>query len=383
MDNYLKKKIISLIESKYEGEYWDFKEKYYTNKANMVHDIICMANNRADKDAYIILGIEDKEFKIVGIENDINRKNQQQIIDVLKSKKFSGGIRPVIEMKTLKFDGHEIDIIIIKNTNDTPYYLIEDYKEQNRTVRAQYIYTRVGDTNTDIDKGADINHVEYLWKKRFLLNKPPLEQIKNRLKNKEEWVEKEYTYYNMFNPEYRIEKEYDDEDLHPEFYSYAMYNQSTTYGILKIKCYETELEAFQFVVLDGGRYVTTVPDWEFIRFGEYKPDFDYCFKYFIKDNIKYKLHEFLLEDDNSEAVFACKRFREVILIFENRNEKDRFVNYIHINECKFKKLIEEHNCRYEWLECENDLVKKENIKRLKTGEVLNKMLVDFREENKL
>ena len=31
----------------------------------------------------------------------------------------------------------------------------------------EQLYTRIGDTNTDIDKSADINHIEYLWKKRF------------------------------------------------------------------------------------------------------------------------------------------------------------------------------------------------------------------------
>lgn len=39
----------------------------------------------------------------------------------------------------------------------TPYYLVEDFRDREKVVKAQYIYTRVGDSNTDINKGADIN----------------------------------------------------------------------------------------------------------------------------------------------------------------------------------------------------------------------------------
>ncbi len=64
----------------------------------------------------------------------------------LKSKKFAGGVRPKIEMRTLEIQNHEIDVLIINNTRDTPYYLIENFQDKerkDRVVRANYIYTRV------------------------------------------------------------------------------------------------------------------------------------------------------------------------------------------------------------------------------------------------
>src|SRR5690606_33073730 len=131
---------------------------------------------------------------------DENRKSQQNIIDFLKSKKFSGGIRPTIELVTLTIDGKQIDVLIVKNSTDTPYFIAEDYNDGKRRVRANYIYTRIGDTNTDIDKSADINHIEYLWRKRFLLNRPPLEQIKQKLQFKNEWRREEDIFYNIYNP---------------------------------------------------------------------------------------------------------------------------------------------------------------------------------------
>lgn len=77
----LEKKILELIDSRREDDFWDFKEKFHSNTADLLHDIICMANNRVDRDAYIIFGIADKTFEVVGVEDNENRRNQQQMID--------------------------------------------------------------------------------------------------------------------------------------------------------------------------------------------------------------------------------------------------------------------------------------------------------------
>lgn len=39
--------------------------------------------------------------------------------------------------------------------------------ETFKGIMSNYIYTRIGDTNTPKDRSADINHIEYLWKKDF------------------------------------------------------------------------------------------------------------------------------------------------------------------------------------------------------------------------
>lgn len=260
-----------LIASKREGDYWDFKEKYHSNKANLLHDVICMANNRVDRDSYIVFGVSD-DYEIKGLEGDENRKSQQNVTDFLKTKKFSGGIRPAVELKTLLIQDIQIDVLIVKNSTDTPFFLTEDFSDQGRIVRANYIYTRVGDSNTDINRSADINHVEYLWKKRFLINRPPLEQIKNKLRIKSEWKREEGFFYNIFNPEFTANLEKDEENSNPEFYSYVMTNHSMSYGILDIKCFGTKMFGHQYAILDSGRYVTTVPEWGFISFEKFKDD---------------------------------------------------------------------------------------------------------------
>lgn len=366
-----------LIASKREGDYWDFKEKYHKNKADLLHDIICLANNRADRDAYIIFGVSDN-YGIVGIENDENRKNQQGLIDFLKSKKFSGGIRPTIELKIFLFENKQIDVLIIKNSTDTPYFLVEDYPDQKRRVRANHIYTRVGDTNTDIDKSADINHIEYLWKKRFLLNRSPLEQIKQRLRIKSEWIRNEREFYNVYNPEFTITLEFDDERGKPEFYSYLMMNQSTSYGTLNVKYFGTTLYNHDFAILDSGRYVTVTPEWGLID-DRYTNDESNYYKFFIEDSMEYVLHEFLLSD-NHEAVFARNRLYSAILIYKSGFEKDNFEGYLKQNLPLINELVkkEKEKDSFDWMDTESKREKVVNKERIIVGKIFKDLLDEFR-----
>jgi hypothetical protein len=371
----LKSEIESVISSKREGEYWDFKEQYHNNKADLLHDIICMANNRADRDGYIIFGVSDN-YELTGIQNDENRKNQQNIIDFLKGKKFSGGIRPTIELVTMSIEGKQIDVLIIKNSLDTPYFIIEDYNDHKRRVRANYIYTRIGDTNTDIDKSADINHIEYLWRKRFLLNRPPLEQIKQKLQFKDEWKQEEDTYYNIYNPEFTVVLESDHEIGHPEFYSYLMTNQSTMYGTLEIKCFGTKLYSRQFVVLDSGRYITVIPKWGYIGNG-FSLNETYSYKYYVKDSLDYILHKFLQSDDH-EAMWARNRLYSGIVIYNNEEERERFEEYLKSNITLLNELIEAEEDSFDWIETEAKREKIVNIRRIKIGKAIKNLLEEYR-----
>ena len=45
--------VTALIDSKMEGEYWDFKLDFHDNKAELLHDILCMANNPTPYDGMI------------------------------------------------------------------------------------------------------------------------------------------------------------------------------------------------------------------------------------------------------------------------------------------------------------------------------------------
>lgn len=119
--------ITQLIATHREDDWWDFKQEHHNDKAELVHDILCMANNRARRDSYIIFGVEDNTFSILGVENDERRRNQQNIVDILRNISFAGGVRPRIEVQTIIIDSHEIDVLIIKDSFETPFYLEREY----------------------------------------------------------------------------------------------------------------------------------------------------------------------------------------------------------------------------------------------------------------
>lgn len=368
----LEDEVASLIDSKREDDYWDFKQCYHKNKADLLHDIICMANNRSNHDGYIIFGIQDKTFNIIGVEKDELRKNQQNIIDFLKSKSFSNDTRPKINLVTLNIYQHSVDVLIVYNTLETPYYLTKDYKDNNRIVRANYIYTRVGDTNTDIDKSADSNHVEYLWKKRFGIHLTPFEKLRYILSQKDKWEVTENVSYYIQNPEYTLVRDIDDDHrCSAEFYAYNMTDTNVMYGTISANYSGTKLYDNQTVSLDGGRYITVVPEWGTISQDKYHHNIDF-FKYFVKDDILYDLHRYLINTDSYDAVYAYKRFMEVVLLFENDYEKECFITYVESNLDLFENTISSNKSNYDYLDIESP-EKEQVIRRLKVAKALKEM----------
>ena len=334
-----------MMASKRESDNWDFKQAHHIDKADLLHDIICMANNRTNRDGYIIFGVKDGTFEIVGVEaDDANRRNQQQMITFLKDKKFAADIRPTVEVRAFKMSGYAIDVLIIKNTLDTPYYLTQDYKDNRRPVKANHIYTRVGDTNTDIDKSADFIHVEYLWKKRFGLHLTPHDKVKHLLRRREDWIKNdEGVYHHVMNPEFTItiEDKKPDKQQPRMFYSYIMQNSQTAYGVLKIRYYNTTLYSQQMVILEGGKYSSSIPSVDRMYSEEGRIDV----AYFVQEDISYLLHLWLLDPANSESCEAMKRLYKVILIYKSHSEKQSFTHYVNSNRDIYNRhmFVREHN----------------------------------------
>lgn len=374
----LRDKVLSFIDTKREDDYWDFKQSHHLNKANLLHDIICMANNRSIQDGYIIFGVEDSTFNIVGVEIDINRRSQQNIIDFLKEKSFSMNVRPKIQLITLDIADHQLDILIVHNTLDTPFYLTKDYKKEGRIVKANYIYTRVADTNTDITQSADPNHVEFLWKKRFGIHLSPFDKVRHNLKKKKNWIHTEDTCYHNSNPEYTILKSSDD-NKSAEFYAYTMRNKAVSYGNIEVNYFGTKLYSQQTVTLDGGRYTTTVPQSEFINHDKLHQKAD-LFKCFIKDDIAYDLHMFLLDETSPEANSAHRRFMQTVLLFEDAREKDNFINYVKSDLLLLDNTIDDLNDCYDHLAltCPE---REDIVRNLKVGTALKTIQQQFKGDN--
>ncbi|MEB6207424.1 putative DNA binding domain-containing protein [Mammaliicoccus sciuri] len=177
-------KIKSLIDSKREGEYWDFKAKYHENKVELLHDIICLSNNLLNNEAYLILGVSDKG-DLLGVNNDPNRKTQEELISFISGKKFAAGRYLNVSLMTFEYEEKEIDVILIDPKGYVPYYLekseTDKKSEKNKTINAGSIYTRVEDKNTPINTTASLLDTEKLWKMHFGLYPTPIKSESSTL----------------------------------------------------------------------------------------------------------------------------------------------------------------------------------------------------------
>ena len=351
----LTKEIMELIATRREDDWWDFKREHHFDKAELVHDILCMANNRPRRDSYIIFGIDDETMSIVGVENDKNRRNQQGITDLLRNIKFAGSVRPRIEIQTIDIENHIIDILIIKDSFDIPYYLETEYQDSNvkneqgkkygKIVKPYHIYTRVVDNNTPIDRQADLNDVEYLWRKRFGIELPIIERLNILLDQTDKWVfdwgNKKYCYHIDY-PEFQIIQVGEMEQgwvpaaafyIHPIMHLARL---NITYHNTII--YETSLWSFD-------QYRKYIPEAKNYLVKGHK---DFWYSYYQLNSVEGKLLK-IFTNGNCDISSRETNYHQ-FLIFENDAEKTEFDSFLelHFNDhsddeirTKYKYQIEE------------------------------------------
>lgn len=64
-----------------------FQKEWHQNKADLLHDIICMANNLSNQDGLIIIGVdEENDYSICDVINDPNRRKTQDIVSFCERK---------------------------------------------------------------------------------------------------------------------------------------------------------------------------------------------------------------------------------------------------------------------------------------------------------
>ena len=329
----LTSKILNLIESKREDDWWDFKREHHQDKAELVHDILCMANNRPRKDSYIIFGVDNETFSVVGVEADTYRRNQQGITDILRNITFVGSVRPRIEIQTITLDNHEIDVLIIKDSLEVPYYLEKEYQDKDvknadgkkygKIVKPYHIYTRVVDNNTAIDKQADINDVEFLWRKRFGIELPIMERLHILLSETDKWIfdwgNKKYCYHTDY-PEFQIIQVDDvEQGWYPAaaFYAHPVMHfarLNITYHSTVI--YETELWVFDQL----RKYLPKAENYSIEQHA------DFWYTYYTLDSIEGRLLQ-IFTHGNCDISSREPNYNQ-LLIFENDADKQNFDTYI-------------------------------------------------------
>ncbi|GAA0085554.1 putative DNA binding domain-containing protein [Clostridium sp. CTA-7] len=118
------KKLMSLIK-KEEGVKLDFKLKlslqYESSKKELAKDVCAIANSRGGR-GYIIVGIEDKSKKVIGL-NDIDIINEEKVQQIITSR-----CEPPIPVSvdTVEIYDKKICIITIYSGDQKPYQIREN-----------------------------------------------------------------------------------------------------------------------------------------------------------------------------------------------------------------------------------------------------------------
>lgn len=378
-ENILLKNTVSfLIRTRQEGQYWDFKREWHTDNGDLVHDIICMANNLSTNDGLIIIGIdEENDYYPCGVNCDENKKNTQNIVDLLKDIHFAGDTRPFTYVETLWFGSKEIDVVIVKNDANTPYYLVQQF----RKVHPYNIYTRVGDTNTPVDRSADIKNIEKLWKKRFGIDLSPLERVKNYLRYPAEWCpageNDSVRYYRQF-PEFTYEQEYLSDKKDIKFFFYGQTDYDPRWYSVKIKYHQTVLSELLLIGLDGSRLLAPAPELYGFSLDPYSSSWDITFDYYIENTLDYIIEsEFLFNsnDCNIEKALIRNQYHKVIMVFKNKSDIELFIDYA------IEKWITIHPEEYESMVPSIPDIKGYDMEVIRTqylhGLILKDLLADF------
>jgi hypothetical protein len=317
--------IASLIQSKREGDYWDFKEEPHDNNASLLHDILCLCNSLHAGERYLILGVSDPKdgCQLVGLQpGQANRKEQANLIDFLRSKKFAGDIRPEIELRTILMNNKEIDIIVIFDNPYKPYYLTDDYKDRGKIVYAFHIYGRTNDTNTPLVKSADINSVEKMWRQRFGLQLSPLERMKLLLAKPNEWfkdIGNKSVAYHIQNPEYTVT--FSEVESFWEPYTLFYTNEKAFFGKASFRYHTTELFESEYMYCDEMRITLPVPQTQYIQFSDSKHWFYY---YNLKELSG--LFLFFLTDGNLDV--TSRGSHAPFIIFRNNLQQAEFIQLL-------------------------------------------------------
>ena len=140
----------------------------------------------------------------MGLQSDSHR-TQADIVNTLSNAGFSGGVYPDIFLRRVEIQGHRLEVLVIKDRPEKPYYLQKEYNNCGVRLHPGTVYSRVRDSNTPSDQVASSNDIERMWRQRFGLDQTPYQRVQNYLLDRHEWTEmSEYVWYFSQYPEFTI-----------------------------------------------------------------------------------------------------------------------------------------------------------------------------------
>lgn len=341
-------KLLELLNSP-EDERHDFKERWYTpgkdssKKAEMLKDIFSFVNTTHDDDCYLIFGVTD-ERKIAGVEEDENRYTTQTINDWLNKLPIEPET-PSVKVENVCIEGHEVDVMTIKNTDKVPVFLKSEVKGKGygrHPISPGQVFARREDTNTSINGTANYTQLTKLFRKQLGLNKPIEERFKNVLNDWRNWYYYEHTneigiQYSI-DPDFRIVLVDREADAKIESFSLSQYSADITWEIAQLNYKNNTIVEIDVVNLDGGRFKAVVPDVGSLT----KNGRELFYRYYLKNSTKFHLETLINKMTSSIGPDKCsfEKFMESIAVYEDNEHQKRVEQYLNCQEKKINDAIE-------------------------------------------
>lgn len=336
--DFLKNLVLDLVNKRKEGEWWDFKEKHHRCLGELIKDIVSMHNRLSNEDAYILFGIKDGTFEVVGVEKDEKRRKQADVINILKNVPFSGEFRPDISLDTIEIDNHQVDVLTIHHSNNVPIFMSKPYKPKGTelTLYPGCVYTRVGDEN----EMADYHLIESLWEKRLGLVGDVLDKLNAVLDDygnwNEDWGNKRYA-YSKKHPEFQLSLVGDYmsgyEPIQLFYLAPTFYHQK-----LNVLYHNTILYETVMWVLDDHRLYIPAADISSVNNKDGK---SYYFYYYLRNSIEGKILK-INTNGTSDLSTRYPLKTNPILIFDDEADLNEFKLYYEtiIDDIDWKEVFE-------------------------------------------
>ena len=291
--------ISDLVSRRTEGTYWDFKCKHHDRNADLIHDVLCLANANHDVDRYLIYGVDDSDYSVHPINEDPGRRTQADLAGLFRdnANKFFQSRFPDFFLRETELEGKLLDVLVIKDAPHKPYYLIEKFEK----IRAHHIYTRVCDTNTPANDVAQPHEIERMWRERFSLDKPPLERMKRYLSESDSWPPNSesggnVSFYHTTFPEFTIKTTEADDNMarQEEWTRGELVSVNNHPGYYELRFHQTRLARVRYVSFDDHKKSMVAPNWNPRGAGR--------FYFYEGDSINYAVQKFYSSSSGDDSV---------------------------------------------------------------------------------
>lgn len=325
-----------------ENDHWDFKEEWHEDNGELLRDIMNFVNTPHHDDCYIILGIDDKDGKIVGVEKDPNRKSKQQLQDYLRRQPFAQNWYPLTNVETFKLSRHCIDVITIKNSNNVPIYLSRRVTRKGGPMQPGLIYSRINDSNTPVNESTSDKQMELLWLKRFHLDVSIYDRYKAILMRPEDWEQiitednrESYIYLRDPNFAIKVDGPLENKNSHFESFMVSEFNVRVEWFIIRLFYGNNEIYYNYDIPIDDSPAEMIIPDHNFINVnGVFNGISYHCY---VKDELPYILTNFINDvRDVSHVSHWWDFVTSDNVIYKNKKEKAHYEKMVSDNYEKIK-----------------------------------------------